>query len=77
MKIRKPRRQLSWEDQRVRNWIKANWGILSKIAVECDVVPTFVQAVAYGNNHTAGISGPKVERALRANGWPGVRRKSL
>ena len=69
------KKDLTPEEQRVRLWLKRNWGVLSFIALKCGVRPQFVQAIAYGNNHTSGIKGPKVEKELRSKGWPGIRRK--
>jgi hypothetical protein len=58
---------LTVAQQKVRKWIVANQGLLSRIAKDCGVSEQFVSSVAYGR---AVINpGHKVERKLRANGW--------
>ena len=75
MEMKRRKCQLSYEELRVRNWIKEHRGVLTQVALACDVCHQFVQHVAYGTSHTAGIAGPKVEKALRKKGWPGIRRR--
>ena len=67
------RKPLSLEEKKVRDWITHNRGVLSLIAVACEVSPQFVQQVAYGKS--TALPGHEVERELRRQGWPGIRRK--
>lgn len=64
---------MDFEAKRVRSWIVQHKGILSKIAVQCDVSPQFVQQIAYGTS--TALAGHPAEIALRKHGWPGIRRK--
>jgi hypothetical protein len=63
----------SWEEERVRDWILENRGILTQIAVKNHVCHQFVQMIAYGKGTTN--AGHVVEGDLRNAGWPGIRRR--
>ncbi len=63
---------MSWEQKRVRDWVIKHKGILSKIAVQCDVSPQFVQMIAYGKS--TALPNHPAEVALKKNGWPGCKR---
>ncbi len=67
------KKTLTHQEQCIRNWITRNRGILTRIAVQCHVCPQFVQSVAYGNS--TALPGNQVEKVLRSQGWPGIRRK--
>lgn len=64
---------LSPEQKVVREWVKANRGLMSKIAygVSPPLTPQFVRMIAYGTTNVG--SDHRVKRELRAAGWPGVR----
>lgn len=66
------RKDLPRQEVAVRNWITRNRGVLTRIAVQHRVVPQFVQMMAYGRS--SALPGHPVERALRASGWPGIKR---
>lgn len=68
------KRQGTWEDRKVREWITANRGVLTRVAVRCQVCEQFVSAVAYGRS--TALAGHPVEQILKAEGWPGISRKS-
>lgn len=71
--IRIVKRNRSFEDDRVRDWVTSKRGILTRIAVSCACSPQFVQQVAYG--YSTALPGNDVELALKRNGWPGHRQQ--
>lgn len=73
MVLTRTKKPLTYEDLKVRHWIKTNWGILTKVAVSCHCSEQLVQQVAYGRSNLQ--PGHEVENALRNAGWPGTRRK--
>jgi hypothetical protein len=74
MEPKRSKRILDWEDRKVRAWVKSHRGILTRIAVECQVCQQFVSQIAYGTS--TALSGHEVEKVLRREGWPGIRRKA-
>lgn len=75
------KRVLDWDERRVKNWVDAKRGILTRIAVDPAIrcSPQFVQAVAYGRSTARPGQGSRlnVERMLRAAGWPGIKKGRL
>lgn len=67
-------RQLTPEEEKVREWIRDNRGILTQIAVAKQCCHQFVQQVAYGRSTTYKAHQP-IEDALRLAGWPGITRR--
>lgn len=65
-------RRLTPAETRVRLWIKANHGVLSKVAREFQVSVTFVQRIAY--NREAQSAGLKIEMRLRSLACPLIQR---
>lgn len=67
---RAPRRPrpLSPGETRVKAWLDENYGVLSEIAREVNLSPTFVQRIAY--NREARSQGWRVERLLKERGCP-------
>jgi hypothetical protein len=70
--MKRPIRLLSYEEVKVRDWLKTHRGILTRIALRFEVSPQFAQAIAYGRS--TAKAGHVVEKALRKAGWPGVRK---
>lgn len=63
---------LTERESRVKAWIRANHGVLSRVAEECNVSVTFVNRIAY--NRSAISKGGRVERALVARGCPLIQK---
>jgi hypothetical protein len=63
----------AWDEARVRRWVTAHNGILTKVAIECDVSVGFVNHVAYGKS--GALPGHHVETVLKKYGWPGIQRR--
>ena len=61
-----------YEDDRVRDWITAHRGILTRTAVAFHVTPQYVQQIAYGLSRA--LPGGDIEMELKRLGWPGHRR---
>jgi phage portal protein BeeE len=65
-------RDLSPLESRVQSWVKANHGVLSRVAQETGKSVQFVQRVAY--NREAQSAGWIVERKLLALGCPLIQK---
>lgn len=59
---------MTTEESRVKLWIKANHGVLSRVAVEFDRSVQFVQRIAY--NREAQSKEFRIERRLATLGCP-------
>jgi len=68
-------RALSTDEIVIKDWIKANRGVLTLIALQHGVSPQFVQSYAYGRGTTC--QGHPVEKSLHEFGWPGIRRRNV
>lgn len=60
------------QEKRVKAWVSANHGVLSRIAREFDLSLAFVWRVAYGRE--AQSKGLRVEHKLQALGCPLIQR---
>ena len=65
-------KQLTFEQQRVRNWVIKNRGALSAIAVKHRISQQFVSKYAYGRS--TAVKGHPIEADLYRAGWPGIAR---
>lgn len=65
-------RHLSPGEQRVKRWVSANHGVLSRVARELGLSVAFVQRVAYARE--AQSKGLRVERKLQALGCPLIQK---
>lgn len=76
MSEKRHKRDLSFEESRVRYWITRNRGVLTEVALAMSppVSPQFVQQVAYGRS--TALEGHLVETLLKKRGWPGIRRRT-
>ena len=63
----------TWDAVRVRRWVTEHNGIITKVAIECDVSVGFVNHIAYGRG--TALPGHRVESVLRKYGWPGIQRR--
>jgi len=61
-------RELSAKEQRVKNWIAKNRGVLTRTASDFGLSLAYVQRIAYGQGCQS--KGLRVEHKLRALGWP-------
>lgn len=69
--IERTPRPLSSPEYKVKTWIRANHGVLSRIAKECQVGVMFVSMVAYNRSKSADY---RVEKALIKLGCPLIQR---
>lgn len=70
--VERQSRDLTGPERRVKNWIKQNHGILSRIARETGKSVQFVQRIAY--NHEARSRGLVVENQLLRHGCPLIQK---
>jgi hypothetical protein len=66
------RKPLSPPEQRIKNWLAKNYGVLTRVSKELGLSIAFVQRVAY--NRGARSRGLKVERRLLELGAPLIQR---
>ena len=66
---RRKKKDLTFEDLRVKRWVLNRRGILTQVAVACHVTEQFVHQIAYGRS--SALPGHCVEQELYKEGWPG------
>lgn len=69
--IERTPRPLSSPEYKIKTWIRANHGVLSRVAKQCKVGVMFVSMVAYNRSKSADY---RVEKVLISLGCPLIQR---
>ncbi len=72
-RAKRRKRPLSPAQQKVREYLRENHGLLQRVATQCEVSIQFVSRIAY-NMTDAQSKGLRVENALVAAGVPLIQR---
>jgi hypothetical protein len=70
--IKRAKLELTPQQRRISTWAKKNYGVVTKLAREFNLSPTFVHRVMY--NRDAKSKGFAVERKLKSLGCPLIQK---